>query len=148
MVGRICPPPLVAIGLRYLKIQVRPRSHLSPQWIHPCYRVSGNFFFIFQVKNNAFLCKLVGEKSVYEEKFLKIGKICCTITIGRSEQYLDLKAFCYNNDQKCHNICFFLVKNIIDLIKRCLRSVELLFNKFNEFKCRIFNFDEFSFTPS
>ena len=43
---------------------------------------------------------------------------------------------------------FFFGKNCIDLIKNMFKSVDLLFNKFNEFQCKISNFAESLFTPS
>ena len=44
--------------------------------------------------------------------------------------YLDLNTFYNKNDQKCHNICYFFVKNNIDLLKFSLK-------KTNEFQYRI-----------
>ena len=48
---------------------------------------------------------------------------------------------------KFHRICFFLVKKNIYLIKKCLNLLNFFFNKFNEFQCKIFNFDDILFTP-
>ena len=47
--------------------------------------------------------------------------------------YLDLNTFCNKNDQKCHNICYFFVKNNIDLLNFSLKKSM----NFNTEFCRV-----------